>query len=36
MMAELLRQGFAPIATILSFIAEERSAGIDRATTEIT
>jgi hypothetical protein len=35
-MAELLRQGFAPIATVLSFIAVERSAGIDQATTEIT
>jgi hypothetical protein len=35
MMAQLLRRGFAPIATVLSFIAEERSAGIDQATTEI-
>jgi hypothetical protein len=34
-MAELLRRGFAPIATVLSFIAEERSAAIDQATTEI-
>jgi hypothetical protein len=32
-MTELLRRGFAPIATVLSFIAEERSAGIDQATS---
>ena len=32
-MAELLLRGFAPIATVLSFIAEERSAGIDQATS---
>jgi hypothetical protein len=36
MMIELMRRGFAPIASVLSFIAEERSAGIDQATTEIT
>jgi hypothetical protein len=36
MMIELMRRGYAPIASVLSFIAEERSAGIDQATTEIT
>jgi hypothetical protein len=36
MMIELTCRGFAPIASILSFIAEERSAGIDLTTPEIT
>jgi len=33
MVIELLRRGFAPIASVLSFIAEERLAENDQATT---
>jgi hypothetical protein len=35
MVIELLRRGFAPIASVLSFIAEERLAENDQATAEI-
>jgi hypothetical protein len=36
MMIELMRRGFASIAAVLSFIAQERSAQLDQTTTDIT